>query len=118
MTCEQKYEYAYVQKLKRRTFAVPLERGTLLHDYLEHYYTALMNGEVDSRAAHELALFTMMERAQKALAGYKLVANIIDNESIMDDLMRLPDACERIATRYYFNHGQDDADEYDVLLVE
>ena len=37
--CPQAYYYKYVEGIEPRLKAVPLERGGLLHEMLENYYT-------------------------------------------------------------------------------
>ena len=84
--CPNKYRYKYVEKLRPKQKAVQLERGTWIHDLLQHYY----DGEGWKARHKELT---------------KNFNNLFDEEK--EDLGNLPDECERIM-RSYLRHYKDE----------
>jgi hypothetical protein len=86
--CANQYRYKYVERLKPKTKKVQLERGSWLHDLLQHHY----DGE-DWREAHE----KWCEEFYKQF------------EETREELGDLPTECERIFTSYLRNYRDEDA---------
>lgn len=85
--CPKQYEYKYILGLKPKKKSIHLERGSWLHDLLQHHY----DGE-DWRARH------------KELT--KEFDFLFDEEK--EDLGDLPTDCERLFRSYLFNYHQED----------
>lgn len=114
--CEFLYYARYILGIKRREHEVPLERGTILHDYLETYYTALAAKET-AAIAHERGL-VVIEATRKACNGYAELSRLGGAEDVAATFIALPDVAARLASRYYLTHGANDAMQYEVLIVE
>lgn len=114
--CEAKYNFNHVRKL-RSTFKMPaLERGIILHDYLETYYNAI-KASVDAASAHEMGMAKLAQHTQRveiAAAG----AHYGGDAELALDLARMPDELRDIATRYHRIRGYGDAQRFQVLIVE
>jgi hypothetical protein len=85
--CPKKYEYKYVQRLRRKQKALPLEKGTWMHELLQTFYDA-----GDWRKTHK--------RLTKKF--YRL----FEDERQM--LGNLPDECERIMRAYLRQYEEED----------
>lgn len=115
--CEQAYFYRYVKGYRRRDKLPRLERGSMLHLYLETYYKALKNG-VQAAEAHATARQTMTDEYGPVLQEYAAICYGVDDEKNALMFVNMGEAAERIVDRYHLIRGEDDAQRYDVLLVE
>lgn len=116
-TCEMAYWQRYILGLERRDKTVPLSRGIVLHNYFESYYNGLKNG-ISAYDSHTNALYAMDVVAQTEVAKYEMLADIIDDPDQYNDFINMPEACQRIAVRYFEARGRDDAAKYEILFVE
>lgn len=85
--CPKKYEYKYVQRLRRKEKALPLERGTWMHELLQTYYDA-----GDWRKTHKRLKrrFNNLFEDERALLG------------------DLPGECARIMAAYLREYEEED----------
>lgn len=116
-TCEQQYAYRYVERLRRRDKARPLEFGSMLHTYLEIYYGHLLEGEKpqDAHEFSKVSTSSMYTPEIKRMAkGLFLLRHDAEAQALLD----LLPAAGRIADRYFLTRGQFDAEEYEILFVE
>lgn len=54
--CPEKYRLQYVENYKPINKAAPLEKGSLIHKMLDHYYTERMNGRNEIKHQRDLIL--------------------------------------------------------------
>jgi hypothetical protein len=85
--CPKQFEYKYVLGLKPKKRSIYLERGSWLHDLLQHHY----DGE-DWEARHRQLT--------------KEFGLLFDEER--EDLGDLPTECERLFRSYLFNYHEED----------
>jgi len=85
--CPKQYEYKYIMGLKPKKKSIYLERGSWLHDLLQHHYDG-MNWRVRHRELTKE--FDLLFDEQK------------------EDLGDLPAECERLFTSYLFNYREED----------
>lgn len=117
--CPMRYYLAHVIGLRRKDRPIPLETGTILHEYLAAYYRHLKaEPQVPTAVAHAYA-----RSAVGAAWGTKL-------DSLASDLYQAGEAqraeetagllsvVQRIADRYFAARGAVDAEEWEVLDVE
>lgn len=115
-SCEQKYDYAYVRKLRPLVTDVAPHRGILIHEYLATYYAALKGG-VTPDEAHGAGLMTLDNHEtelQLAASLYFQAGRMADSEAYANMLASVTD----LARRYHNIHGRADAERYEVILVE
>jgi hypothetical protein len=115
--CEQQYAYRYVERLRRRDKAKPLEFGSMLHTYLEIYYGHILEGE-KPRDAHE---FSKVSTSSFYTPEIKRMAKglfMLRHDEQAQELLDLLPAAGRIADRYFLTRGESDAEEYEILYVE
>lgn len=115
--CETRYHYQYVRGLRQRVKDLAPQRGIVLHDYLENYYT-LIAQLPDGDTAHITALLGTLEKYGPRLAAAAQAAFMMGDEVQAAEYNELPAVVERIANRYYLARGQADAQRYVPLLVE
>src|SRR3954468_23733090 len=94
--CEKQFEFKYVMGLKPKKRTLQLEKGSWVHDLLQHYY----DGE-DWQARHEVL-------AQ----DYGL---LFDEEK--EEFGDLPTECKRLVSNYIFHWRQEDK-QYRVIDTE
>lgn len=119
LRCEQKYDYAFVRRLRPRVASTAPQLGTVLHEYLAAYYRGL-KATCTAQDAHSAAVATGIhnperEREVNAYARILAFAGRTDEAREFDEL--IPRA-ERIAHRYYEARGREDAERYEVEMVE
>lgn len=86
--CPRKYHYRYIQKLKRKTPALPLKRGSWLHELIEVHY---LGGDWEDR--HD-----------------ELTAKFMDLfEEEREEYGDLPGECSRIMRSYLSHYRREDA---------
>lgn len=116
-TCQQSYYYSNVLGIRRVDKAPQLELGTIVHAYLQRYYTELKNG-TSASAAHQAGMTLIQTDFTSQLAQYRDLAFAAGNEDLakrFDSMMRL---AQMICTRYFSVRGLRDASEYTFLMVE
>lgn len=114
--CEEKYYLKHVRQLKSTAKAPPLERGIILHDYMEVYYQALKDRK-PADDAHVLGmekLHSHTERVDIASAA----AYYAGDEEMALELRSMPEQVEDIAQRYYRIRGKGDADRFQIVAIE
>lgn len=85
--CPKQYEYKYVQGLRPKAKALPLERGSWLHDLLMHHY----DGEGwKAQQAKKTAEFNALWEEER------------------EELGDLPSETQRIMTSYLMRYGKED----------
>ncbi len=121
--CQQLYYYRYFQKIKKRGGTRVLELGSLLHKYLEEYYRALKpvgraKRGLKPRDAHIKA--QMMAAAEFTPRIRKSVRDLIalGQRELAAEFNELIPLAGRITDRYYLTHGESDADEFEILMIE
>lgn len=114
--CQQRYQYAYVAKLRQKMKDVAPKRGNMLHEYLAAYYLAIRNGSAPL-LAHQAGQKTLMARRDelKSQAAVSFYAG--EEEEAQEYLNILPDTLD-ISGRYFRVRGETDAKRYQVLRVE
>lgn len=115
-TCEQRYKYAYVDRLRTKLRDIAPERGTVFHEYLQAYYSGLKD-DLKPSAAHKRGLAAILMHRQEFIAAAS-TAFTLGNESLAADYDELSDSLLSMADRYYRNRGYPDSKIYDVVLVE
>ena len=119
--CEQHYYYRHVERLQLKGKQTAPLLGTMLHEYLEHYYRALQEGRGDSATLHKQATVHLHETFSIVLGG---LTQLTEGRSDADAIESaktyrvLLDIAIRICSRYYRTRGKQDAIEYEILLVE
>lgn len=119
-TCEQKYYYAYVDRLMPKVARGPLELGSLLHGYLDSFYRAGLRGKPDKDAihkAHRRAMRTVGEQGKK-IESLAETARGLGAEDQAKELLRIPRTAKDILIAYYRVHGIEDMRKHQVILVE
>jgi PD-(D/E)XK nuclease superfamily len=53
-TCAEKYRLQFVERWRQQKKPAPLEKGSLIHQMLDHYYTERMHGRTEDRHQAEL----------------------------------------------------------------
>lgn len=114
--CEQKYYYRQVRKLRHKVRPVAPELGILLHEYLDAYYRGL--ADLPAKESHAAAIKKMRTGAAKDIRVKARMARGIGQADAAALLEELPLKAERIAQRYFRARGLDDANRYDIILVE
>src|SRR4051812_48847275 len=115
--CEMKWYYRTIEGIQPREVAVPLELGTLLHQYLASYYEALKQGE-RTQAAHEDAYVSVMDEWEPKIIELTNLSYALDRDDTAEWLLGLTDLVKSIITRYHTVRGRQDAEDYEVLHVE
>lgn len=115
-TCKKKYDFSYRQKLRPLVKPSAPQRGTVLHEYMDVFYSSLKDG-IAADDAHELGI--------KKIADHKLefelaasVSRLANDAEEADEYMQMLPQCIDIATRYFNIHGRADAERFDIVLVE
>lgn len=117
LKCEQQYAYRYVERLRRKDRAVPLELGSILHDYLGHYYLSVKGG-ARPEDAHVYALLVCSNKYVPDSRRYANIAASAGEEGLAQELLDLPGKAGRIAERYYHARGKADAELHEILMSE
>jgi hypothetical protein len=115
--CQQQYAYRYVEKLRRKDRGRALELGLILHKYLETYYQLLKDKKRPSSAHKTAQLMASAEYSGsiRTSADHLIAVGLPENAKEMLELLPL---AGRLTDRYFATHGESDADEYEILLVE
>jgi RecB family exonuclease len=115
--CEQRYYYRVVRGLRKKVPDVAPERGSMLHEYLSHYYNGLMN-EMSPPMSHEASLLKLERDQRHKLQTLAAVSKLAGDYETAQQFADMWDAIVRIADRYYLVRGQHDASQYTPVLVE
>lgn len=114
--CQQRYRYAYVDKLRPKAKDIAPKRGQILHEYLATYYASLKESNIPLRA-HQLGQKAVMAH-QAELAALASTSFFADEEKEAQDYLDvLPDVID-ITERYFHTRGEQDASRYEVVMVE
>lgn len=114
--CEQRYYYRYVRKLEQLVKDVAPERGTIIHSYLETYYSELKKGTSSTMAHVEARKVVLAQEAPlKVAAAAAFYAGREDDALAYQSML---DAILDITDRYYEVRGREDAETLDIVLVE
>lgn len=114
--CEQKYFYRYVRRLRPHIKDIAMERGSLLHEYLGGFYSALKEG-ASGEDAHQAGKIVLDDRKQMFQQAAFSAHYAGDEETAIQFTEMIPSA-HRLADFYYDVHGRTDADRFEVILVE
>ena len=115
--CEQQYYYRYVQNLRRKDKAPQLQMGSMLHHYIETYYTGLMR-EQSPQASHQKAIASVEVEYKAELTSYIETAFAVGDNELAKEFQGMLGRATRISERYYRTRGRADADKYTVLFCE
>jgi len=122
-TCEQRYWYSHVQKIRPKIRHAALELGTLIHTYLDEFYRAGLSANnlrittVGIQMAHERGL----RKVSKQGESIKLLAQTALDLGVEDEaraLQAIPQTATDILIAYYRVRGQKDLRQHRVVLVE
>lgn len=116
-SCQQAFFYRYIEGIQRKETAVPLELGSLIHEYLANYYNNIVSKR-DSAEAHADAYQRTTESWKPKLEDMAETAYMVGAEETAESLRGLWEQAEYIIQRYYIVHGAEDAEQYEVILVE
>lgn len=116
--CQMAYKLRYVDGIQSKQAVIPIELGSLIHEYLELYYKQLQSSKTDSANAHSMALETVTKEWQPKLTELANTAYMIGSEETSEALLKLWSQAERIIKRYYVIHGAEDAEQHEFLYVE
>ena len=111
--CPRKFKYRYVDGLRPKVKALPLERGTWLHALLETHYANYPNHtvKVGKRTVPTGGDWRVAHRAlTQAFNG------LFDEEK--EDLGNLPEECLRIFSSYLMRYGKEDSARWKVIDTE
>lgn len=115
-TCQQKYNYRYVKRIRPIVKNSAPQRGTVIHEYMDVFYSALKDGRtVDD--AHELGI----QKLESHKLEFELAASVsrlADQPEEAEEYAQMLVQCVDLAERYLNMHGRVDAERYDILLVE
>lgn len=114
--CEEKYYLKHVRKLTTTTKAPALEKGILLHDYMNAYYEALAKNHIpdDAHVFGMAQLASHTERIDVSAAA----AYYGGDQELAEEIRSMPEVLKDIAERYFRTRGRGDADRFQVLEVE
>ena len=115
--CQQQYKYGYIDRLRPRVEAPPLELGTMLHFYLETYYKGIRDA-VAPYGAHTAAISAMIAKHEpicKLLAQAAMESGATEEAALYADMVHKANV---LSDRYYTTRGEHDAGAYQVLYVE
>lgn len=116
-TCEEQYSLRYIYGLERVDRPLNRDLGTILHAYLGEYYSGL-KAKKPAQTAHVTALLKVQEMFDAELqAGMQAAWNRGDESKALEFQNMLP-TVQRIAQRYYELRGRQDAEDFEVLIVE
>jgi len=117
--CEQQYTYRYVDKIRPRVAAAPLELGTLIHDYFEAFYGAKLKNPsaVDIEKAHKQAMLRLRGKGKEIKQLAKIASDLGSDEQA-HALLDIPQTAERLMRAYFRVHGQFDLEEHRVVMAE
>ena len=115
--CQQKYQYKHVEYLKPKIKAAAPQLGTVLHRYMQWYYTSVRDGVAPDNAYADALQRLELEEVPKLQARFEAAT-----ASKQADLAAAYDlmwpTVQSIVGRYHNQHGHADAYRYEVLLVE
>lgn len=114
--CEQNYFYGYVERLRPLVKDLAPQRGAMLHEWLAEYYRTLKTGGTASDA--RAAAYEVLLLQQPVIAAGRQAAFLAGDMDLAQQYDELLPAVTRIASRYYHVRGEQDASQYDVLMVE
>lgn len=119
-TCQQRYAYRYIEGLEAKVQDAAPTLGSILHDYLEHYYSAFFAGIKHPKPikAHTEAVAYIREEWAAKLKGLAFAAHAADADGVAAEFTGMLDKAERIVDRYWENRGRADSTEHTVLLCE
>lgn len=114
--CEQKFFYSNVRRLRPRVKAVAPQKGIIIHEYLDSYYTTLMHGGTadDGHSAGLTRIAGQTEMVERLIEAALSVGD--DKEAL--EYSSLLSTINRIVLGYFETRGRADADRYDILLCE
>src|SRR3990167_9240587 len=115
--CQQAYYYAHIKHLRRKDRPTPLELGSVLHSYLEHYYKSLKD-KWSAQDAHEGAWEETATVWKPRLRQQAQAAMDTGDEDAAIKLGGMLAQAGRICERYYQVRGWRDADQWEVLFIE
>lgn len=115
--CEQLYDFRYIKFLRKRARPVAPELGIVLHDYLNHYYSALRDGSTALKA-HAYSLDFIAKGYTPRMRAFAEAAREKGDTDLARDILAVPGRAERIAGRYFAARGLADANRYIVLASE
>lgn len=116
-SCEQAYFYRYVEGLQKREAQAPLELGSLIHEYFELYYTAIA-AQIPPKQAHVDALTTVMAKWEPEIVSLAALSRQMGAYDEAATIANIAKTARRLITRYFFIHGEADASQFEVVLVE
>lgn len=114
--CQQLYSYRYVQRLRPHGRALAPELGTILAEYLRHYYLRL--AEDKPQDAHAQAQLAISTSYMPTIQRFVRQAQEAGLDELAVDLKALPAKAARISERYFNVRGRQDAERYEILLAE
>lgn len=114
--CEAQYYYRYVRKLRPLLPDIAPERGSMLHSYLEAFYSSVRDG-LSPTSAHERGQYALMDYTDK-LKVAAATAFYAGSEELASEYQSLLGHVVDIAERYYNVRGKQDVEEFEILAVE
>lgn len=115
--CQQKYDFSYRQRLRPRVQSAALSQGSLIHSYMEYYYQLLRQGE-EAGLAHADALELLRTKHVDELKSLVRQAWEAGEEDLAREYAAMLKKVEGLCDQYYEVRGKEDADHYEIILVE
>lgn len=115
--CQQLYAYRYIDHIQRRGRSQALDIGSIVHDYLDRYYTALKAGK-KAAEAHSSASWEVSTEWTPKLKRYSQIAFAAGDTEGAKEIADLIRKTGSLITRYHKARGAEDARRHKVLLVE
>ena len=106
--CPKQYDYAYNQKLSSKFFSAPLQLGSFVHELLDAFYTASMDG-----LTYEGAVGMVFEKSTSYFA--EKTEGLFDEE--LQKFIDIQEQAEGIVVRY-IDFYKSDFQNFDIVAVE
>ena len=120
--CEQRYWYRYVDKIKPRVTAAPLELGTLIHDCFEAFYRVGMRDgfEYSDEAFKEAkkAALRALRKSSKEVHSFAALAAALGDETRAHELEAIPETARNLMRAYFRVMGKKDLRNHKIIMVE
>lgn len=114
--CPQAYKYSYLDNLAPKLTGTPLVLGTILHKYLEEFYTHMV--ELGGARSHGAAVGAIRAEYEREIRALATTAVGLGQEDVGEEFIGMLERAVLIADRYYEIHGNRDAQVYEVLQCE
>ncbi len=116
--CQELYSKRHIEQLQPKLRQAAPELGTMIHDYFERYYSAMMRPSTDPKVIHRGILKAIMRKYKPEIFSLASLADSLGAEEEAKKLLSLPLTARRLLNAYFRVHGEDDATRHEILAVE